>query len=214
MNGSLITRIGMALLNEGFLAAARSDDEHVREEQDLRYEDKRERALEKMEPVARSLQHTRVPPYHGKQMGRWRESGLDAPLWGDPDDEYTERLAADAEMIRLAAVGVDIGAELAKTAGFSLTPMADIGKKALEATKSLGQQGVQAAKKTMGHVGLAVGAGTLAAGALGAYGVNKGVQALGQPAPGPATFGGGRFGQQLAYGTNQYGQPQLGTPLL
>lgn len=180
MNGSLITRIGMALLNEGFLAAAHVDDEKVRSEQDEKYENKREHGLAQMAPAAEALRHTDVPE----------------------------------EMIRLAAVGVDIGAELAKTAGFSLTPMADIGKKALEATKSLGQQGVQAAKKTMGHVGLAVGAGTLAAGALGAYGVNKGVQALGQPAPGPATFGGGRFGQQLAYGVNNYGQPQLGTPLL
>ena len=201
MNGSLITRIGMALLNEGFLAAARADDEKVRAEQDQKYEDKRERAAVQMAPATEALRHTDVPE----------------------------------EMIRLAAVGVDVGAELAKTGGMgsmdgiaslmrSANPKAGLGgalaagkamgQQGMQAAKSLGQQGVQAAKNTMGRVGLAVGAGTLAVGTLGAYGVNKGVQALGQPAPGPATFGGGRFGQQLSYGVNGYDQPQLGTPLL
>jgi hypothetical protein len=202
MNGSLITRIGMALLSEGFLAAAHADDEKVRAEQDQKYEDKRERAAIQMAPATEALRHTDVPE----------------------------------EMIRLAAVGVDVGAELAKTAGIGLTSMEGVaslmrsanpkagltgalntakavGQQGVQAAKSLGQQGVQAAKNTMGKASLVVGGGTLAAGALGAYGINKGVQALGQPAPEPATFGGGRFGQQLSYGVNQYGVPALGTPL-
>jgi hypothetical protein len=99
------------------------------------------------------------------------------------------------QMERLASVGVKMGTDLAKIAG-------------------MGSLVAGAGRFAMKHPGLVAGAGVLGAGALGAKAINTGVQALGQEPKGPATFGGGRFGTQLANGVNQYGQPQLGTPLL
>ena len=54
----------------------------------------------------------------------------------------------------------------------------------------------------------------VAAGGLyaGNKALQKGTQAMGTEA-GPATYGAGSHGSQLPMGVNQYGQPQLGTPL-
>jgi hypothetical protein len=99
------------------------------------------------------------------------------------------------QMERLASAGMAIGVDLAKIAG-------------------MGRLAAGAVGFAVKHPGLVAGAGVLGAGALGAKAINTGVGALGQEPKGPATFGGSRYGTQLANGVNQYGQPQLGTPLL
>ena len=202
---SLIERVGMLLLNEGLIASNRSDDEERKHEHDQEYEGRREHALEQVAPAVRALCHTDVPE--------------------DPT-------------VRLASVARDVGADFAKIAAFMPSlPGAGLGKAlggvaagvrragtavAPIASRAAGAVG-GVAKSIPGagvagfvakHPGAVLGAGVLGAGALGAKAINTGVGALGQEPNGPATFGGGRFGTQLAYGTNQYGQPQLGTPLL
>lgn len=188
--GSLIERVGMLLLNEGLIASNRADDEEREREHTQEYEGRRERALEQVAPAVHALRHTDVP---------------------------------DDSTVRLASVARVVGTELAKHAGLNLSSVAGIGKKALEAGKSVGSGVAGVAKKIPGagvagfvakHPGAVLGAGVLGAGALGAKAINTGVGLLGQEPKGPATFGGGRIGTQLAYGVNQYGQPQLGTPLL
>jgi hypothetical protein len=63
------------------------------------------------------------------------------------------------------------------------------------------------ARKALGGAAL-VGGGLLAAKAIKTI-----PQELGREA-GPRTFGSARFGFNPAFGVNQYGQPQAGTPLI
>jgi hypothetical protein len=111
------------------------------------------------------------------------------------EDLYQRKLASEAArvpegMVRLASIAAQAGVELAKKAGIL----------GAVATSPL-------ARKALG-VGAIVGGGVLAA-----KGISKAHQIMGEEAS-PQTFGSGRFGMKLPYGVNQYGQPQVGTPLM
>lgn len=111
------------------------------------------------------------------------------------EEMYQKKLAAESArvpegMVRLASIAAQTGVELAKKAGIIGTV----------ATSPL-------ARKALG-VGAVVGGGLLAA-----KGISKAHQIMGEEAS-PQTFGSGRFGVKLPYGVNQYGQPQVGTPLM
>ena len=97
-------------------------------------------------------------------------------------------------MKRLASVAALTGVDMAKKAGI-------VGSIAGGLVKS------PLARKAVGGAAL-VGTGLLAAKAI-----NRVPQELGRQA-GPRTFGSGRFGFNPAFGVNEYGQPQAGTPLL
>ncbi len=120
----------------------------------------------------------------------------------------------DEGMVRLASIAARAGADMAKEGGFDPTTFAK-GIGALSKTKAAPLAG-KAKNMLTGGLGwktnLALGG--LAAGGLylGNKALQKGTQVMNEES-GPAVYGGGRFGNQLAFGVNQYGQPQLGTPL-
>lgn len=81
---------------------------------------------------------------------------------------------------------------------------------------------VQTAAERMGGAAKSMGRGALAAGLVGAGALGLGAYALAKPTLGylskeqkPANWGETDYGApQLAYGVNQYGYPQLGTPFM
>ena len=110
----------------------------------------------------------------------------------------------DEGMVRLASI--------ARASGRTLTKVAGIGGAytgvAANAGKFLG-----AATKTVlpGLKGqLALGAGVLGAGYLGTKAVKGGLRALGNEGH-PKNYGAGNY--QVPFGVNEYGHPQVGTPL-
>ena len=142
----------------------------------------------------------------------------------------------DQGMVRLASVAAQAGADMAKEAG--LGGFSDFMKSMVPALEGAGQKltsafntaapqlgqassGLLSKGKEMlgGRLGLGLKgnlalAGIAAGGlALGSKGIQKATQTMGEEAGGPAVYGAGRHGYQLSYGVNQYGQPQLGTPL-
>jgi hypothetical protein len=111
------------------------------------------------------------------------------------EETYQRKLAAEAarvpeEMVRLASIMAQAGADMAKKAGIiGAVATSPLARKAL----------------TVGAIG---GAGLLAV-----KGIRKTQQAMGSES-GPQTFGPGRFGFNPAFGVNEYGQAQSGTPLV
>ncbi len=115
----------------------------------------------------------------------------------------------DQAMVRLASIAADAGADLAKMGG--------IGTGAVPAAGNLLAQG----KKWLGgglgvKTNLALAGGTLATGILASKAMHAGTQAMAKQ-PTTPTYGMGHpvrgVGYQLPFGVNQYGQPQVGTPL-
>ena len=106
----------------------------------------------------------------------------------------------DEGMVRLASVAVSVGSLLAKKAAPSLD-VVDAGKKYLLGNKSLVRN---------------VATGALAVGGLAAAqkGFNAASTAMQKE---PRLYGTGRIrsnvGYQMPYGVNEYGAPQVGTPL-
>lgn len=164
------------------------------------------------------------------------QGSIDGAQW---DRDYNDGM--DEGMVRMASIAARAGADMAKEAG--LGGFADFMKSIAPALKGAGQTAATAAgslAKAPGVASAAGGAGGLlskgkdllggkmglgwkgnlaltglAAGGLmlGNKGIQKATQVMGEEAGGPAVYGAGRHGYQLPMGVNQYGQPQLGTPL-
>jgi hypothetical protein len=111
-----------------------------------------------------------------------------------PAIEALRYTPVDPGMVRLASVAAYAGVDMAKRAGI-------IGGTIGALAKS------PTARKAIG-LGAIAGGGVLAAKAI-----NKVPQELGREA-GPQSWNSGRFGYNPAFGVNQYGQPQAGTPLM
>lgn len=183
--------------------------ESVQQQQDVS-ELGRQLELAKMQRANEGLRHTTpafiIPP------------GYDVPV------------GLDQGMVRMASA---LGADLAKEAGIGgmLSGLTKNLQGASQAVKGwVGGlkmpatpnpvSAAQTGSKMMGGLGLGM-KGNLALGGLavaGLYGgskaINAGANYLQKEPSGPATYGAGRFGAQLPYGVNQYGQPQVGTPLM
>lgn len=158
----------------------------------------RELELAQVDRAGQLLRHTPVPRFAPSYI---------PPGW-------------DEGMVRTAAIAAQVGADMAKEAG--LGGFVDFMKGVAPAMKSPAAAGglldkskaLLNGKLGLGWKGNLALAGAAAGGlALGNRGINKTTQAMGAESEGPATYGGGRHGAQLSYGVNQYGQPQLGTPL-
>jgi hypothetical protein len=186
--GSLLAQLTVGLLNLGM---AESNEHALRkqlQDNDALYEAVRELELAKMRQAT-------------------------APLKGE---------ASGAEMTRLASVAAGAGADMAiKEAGIGdfVASAKALGTKAFGALKGLGADEPKASGKMLGRFGLktnlAIGATGLGAAYLGSKAINAGTRELARTPQGPAVYGGQvrGMGYQLPYGVNQYGQPQVGTPL-
>lgn len=180
----------------------------------------RELELARIDQAGQLLRHTPVPRFASSYV---------PPGW-------------DEGMVRMASAAAKVGADMAKEGGLggfadfmkSMAPaLKGMGQKAMGAMGSLGGAAAIAAptagaatgsalggiaSKLKGNLGLGWKGNLALAGAAagGLYAGNKalqkGTQAMGTEA-GPATYGAGSHGSQLPMGVNQYGQPQLGTPL-
>lgn len=181
----------------------------------------RELELARVDVAGQTLRHTPVPRFAPSYI---------PPGW-------------DEGMVRMASVAARAGADMAKEAGLGgfsdfmkgIAPaLKGVGAKASGAIGSLAKAAPAAAPAGGGALaGMAakgkdllggkLGLGWkgnlaltgLAAGGLmlGNKGIQKATQVMGEEAGGPAVYGAGRRGYQLPYGVNQYGEPQLGTPL-
>lgn len=209
----LLARLGASILNYKLVA---NNDEKAREqrlEDELRYEAVREHELAKMRPATENLRHTHAPMF--------LPAGSDVPV------------GYDEGMVRLASIATGVGADMAKEAGlgdfanFAKTMVAKVPgalKGLVNTTTSptgAASTGlIGGAKRALtGGLGLktnlalgaaAVGGTMLASKAMGATG-----RAMSREQEGPPVYGGAvrGVGYQLPFGVNQYGQPQVGSPL-
>jgi hypothetical protein len=223
----LLARLGMGILNFELASSSKKKDEEQKFEDALRYEAVREHEAAKMQQANEGLRHTHAPML--------LQAGSDVPVgW----DEGMVRLAsvaalAGADMAKEAGIGDFVTA--AKTMGAKALPaLKGFGQKALGTLKSVGAATAPAAgaapaagdlitrgKKLLGgglglKTNLLLAGGTLGAGVLASKGISAGTRAMSREAPGPAVYGAparGGIGYQIPYGVNQYGQPQVGTPL-
>lgn len=211
---SLVERLAGGLLSYGRAKMNESDDNKTRAQAEAMNEMIRERELMKVDLAGQLLRGTPVP-----RLPRPSAPMRDVPTGTIDDGQWQHDY--DDGMVALASVAARTGAELAKEAG--LGNFAAFAQSLGTAAKGLGGAGnagslVSKGKNFLtGGMGLKTNLGLAAAGAGALYLGNKGLQAathaMGHEASGPATYGGGRFGFQLPYGVNAYGQPQVGTPL-
>lgn len=115
----------------------------------------------------------------------------------------------DPGMTRLASIAVGIGADMAKSAG--------VGTSAIPAAGNLLAQGKKFMSGGLGLKGnLALGGAAVGGTILASKALHKGTQALARE-PQTPVYGMGHqvrgVGYQLPFGVNEYGQPQVGTPL-
>lgn len=201
----LLARLGMGILNFELASSNKKSGREAEIENTMRAEALRELELQRMQQA--------TAPLRGQASGA-------TPL--------------DQGMTRLASIAAHTGADMAKEGGIGdfATMAKTFGSKAVGALKGLGGAGAAAApaagaggglmkflgggsglKTNLALGGAVIGAGVLGSKALHAAGRSMGQQPYGGVAP---TYGGSTargMGVQLPYGVNQYGQPQVGTPL-
>lgn len=184
----LIARLSAALLNASMGRAAVKSQAEQKSEAELLNLAAEELEKERLRPTTSALDHKRAPAFIGKGM----------------IDPAMVPVGFDEGMVRLASIAQASGRVLAKLAGIGGGYM----NMAMGAGKAL-QSGVQ--KVMPGLKGsLALGAGVLGAGVLGTKAVKGGLGLLGREST-PKNYGAGNY--QVPFGTNEYGRPQLGTPL-
>jgi hypothetical protein len=214
---SLVERLAGGLLGYGRVAANKADTDKHRAQAEAMNEMLRELELSKVDQAAQLLRHTPVPRFAPPEL---------PPGW-------------DEGMVRMAAVAAGAGADLAKEAGLGnfagfaksiggalsglggkAAGLFGGGASAIKAPSAVGGGLLSKSKGLLGgKAGLGIKGNLALAGAaggalyLGNKALQKGTQVMGSEAPGPAVYGGGRHGYRLPFGVNQYGQPQVGTPL-
>lgn len=202
----LLARLGMGILNFELASSNKTSGREAEIENTMRAEAIRELELQRMQQA--------TAPLRGQASGA-------TPL--------------DQGMTRLASIAAHTGADMAKEGGIGdfVTAAKAFGGKAMGALKGLGGAGAASAPAAAGAGGglmkflgggaglktnLALGGAVIGAGVLGSKAMHAAGRSMGQqPYGGVApTYGGATSrgtGVQLPYGVNQYGQPQVGTPL-
>lgn len=200
----LLARLGMSILNFALASSNQSGDVESAKKNEQKNEAVRQTALAEQQPARENLRHTQVPAF--VEAGSRLPPGL------------------DEGMVRLASIAIATGADRAKTAGIGdfIMLAKSLGSKAMPALKSMGT----AAPAAAGGLGKFLGGGrglktNLALGATAVGGTmlaSKAMAGAGRVMSqevAPATYGGPvrGIGTQLPNGVNQYGVPQVGTPL-
>jgi hypothetical protein len=183
----LVARLSAALLAAGTGHAVVKSQAEQRSEAELLNLAAEELERGRLRPATSALQHTRSPAFIGKGF-------IDPSL---------VPVGMDEGMVRLASMADRSGRALTKIGGIGTALAAGAGK--------LLEKGVQKVPGLGGMKGsLALGAGVLGAGYVGTKAVRGGMKAFGNEGA-PKNYGAGNY--QVPFGVNEYGHPQLGTPL-
>ena len=204
---ALLARLAGGLMGAGYARHEQNDAAKQQAQAAAMNEMGRELELLRIDRAALLLRGTPVPRFANPSMPFRDVPGgrIDNSQWQHDYDDGT---------VRLASIAAGAGSDMAKQAGFN---MAGFAKTISEgASKAVGAiKGVPGMLKGgLGWKGnLALGAAGVGTLALGHKAVSGARNVAGAELAGPTTYGGGRFGTQIPMGVNEYGQPQLGTPL-
>lgn len=181
----LVASLAAALLNASMGRREVKSQAEQREQADLVNLAHEEFEKERLRPATSSLEHKRSPAFIGKGL----------------IDPQAVPVGFDEGMVRLAQAS---GRMLAKSAGLggAYTGAAIGGGKLMQGVAQKLMPGMKGS--------LALGAGVLGAGYLGMKGLKGGLNLLGGESA-PKNYGAGNY--QVPFGVNEYGRPQLGTPL-
>jgi hypothetical protein len=188
----LLARLAAGLFNAELAHSNQKGDQRARLEAALQEEAARELELAKIREASAPLNGYRDDRGVGSARG-----SMDQAIFRDPG------------MVRLASIAAGAGADLGKEAG--------IGTGAVPAASNLLAQG----KKWLGgglglKANLALGAAGVGGTILASKAMHAGTRAMAKE-PTTPSYGMGHsvrgVGYALPFGVNQYGQPQVGTPL-
>lgn len=210
----LLARLGMGILDYHLVEGGQEAMAKQRAEEALMHEATREHALAQMRLAAEPLRGEGQVSHVYADLGRGYNENTSPRFRREVDALLSEggytlpASLSDAGMTRLASIAAAAGADLAKEAGVGV-PSGNLVSRASGALKG---------KLGLGWKGQALlGAGAIGAGVLATKGGQKLQRYAAKEPEGPAVFGmgkpSGNIGYQIPMGVNQYGQPEVGTPL-
>jgi hypothetical protein len=203
----LLALLAAGLFNAGLARSNKKGDDKSQAEQALRNEAIREIEHMKLDQAERALKHTPVP--EGRLSPKELRALDENAQFFESDPMFDKAGALDPSTLRLASIAIGIGEDIAKEAGIGLNAAPAAGNLLSSAKKLLsGGLGLK--------TNLALGATAVGGTILGSKAMHAGTRALAKE-PSTPVYGMGApsrgVGYQMPFGVNQYGQPQVGTPI-